>query len=416
MILLCVVVQLMLLVSAKRLLSTWAHPVLALIAIWTVILVATVTFGGDYKFSPAAWLAVTGFEVAGLAGALMAFAMNPGVKGRSACQPPIAWARAISWISLFAGIAAVVSIAQSKGFSPRSLLAVDVLLDASRTFSIARYQDDYRMPLIARAGQMIVMFGALVCGYQFAADRGSMRRFEFFLPLIPLLMIAVVLTTRASVIFGLILWVSAYLAASFGLSGRLDWRPLSPRGFVAASVIAVLVGVMFVALQFLRGGITDIGRLPEVLAHLKKWPLGGLAGFSAWFDSFSEEGPTHGYYTFTGIFDLLGIRARDTGLYLDYVDLGDGSFGNIFTIYRGLIQDFTWVGAAVLILGFGMVSSTAVSLALRGRAAGVGLLVVLYPLVLFSHVVSFYSFFGHFAAATLFLVALWISARAQGRE
>ena len=55
-----------------------------------------------------------------------------------------------------------------------------------------------------------------------------------------------------------------------------------------------------------------------------------------------------GAYTFAGVFDLLGIKQRQIGVYEQYETLAGGEDTNIYTLLRGLIQDFTLPGAMPL--------------------------------------------------------------------
>ena len=78
--------------------------------------------------------------------------------------------------------------------------------------------------------------------------------------------------------------------------------------------------------------------------------LGHLAAFSAWFDTYLKQmgGATFGARTFAGPLNLLGISTRVTGVYTTFVFVGGGpGKTNIYTAQRGVIEDFTLVGAEV---------------------------------------------------------------------
>lgn len=411
MIFMCLLLQLATLLFAKTLLRYWIHPVIVLVLLWTALSVATVLFAPEYYFSAASYVAIILFQVAAVIGAVLGFAAAP-----TRVYPPtemtIKGARFVSWASLFIGLVAASIVLQSKGNTLSVLFDFAKLSEVSRDFSLARYQEDYRMPLTARVCQMVVFAACLVCGAQFAIDRKSMRGFEFFLPLISLVSIVLVLTTRATFIFGALFWVSAYVAGGYFRSSAASWQPFTKRGAIYAIAGSLLFTGGFIWMQMLRGGIVgDMSRLPEVLAHIKKWPFGSLAGFSVWFDSKSFSEPAFGYFFLTGVFDLAGIRARETGLFSDYVDIGSGNMANIFTLFRVIIDDFTYPGAALFMLILGFTSSLAVSITLRRSVLGIVLLSMLYPLVLWSPIVGFYTYLGHVVAAMCFAFYLPLMMR-----
>ncbi|WP_165971206.1 O-antigen polymerase [Luteimonas terrae] len=390
------------------------HPVTVLAIFWSALSVATVVLAPEYHFSAASYLAIVLLQISALIGGVLGLSiLAPRAKTQ---KEVVLWhPRAISWVSIAFGFSAAALILWSKGNSISSLISFSQLADVSRDLSVARYEDDYRMPLLARILQMFVFFSAMVCGSQFALNPSSMRKYEFFLPIAALAFISVLLTTRATIIFGLLFWIGAWLASAFFKASSADWHPLSTRVVINSLLAACVAAISFIWLQFLRGGITDdFSRLPEVMAHLKKWPLGSLAGFSAWFDSGETPSPALGYYSFTGIFDTLGIRERETGLYTNFVDLGDGSQGNIFTVFRALIDDFSLGGAFLAIFLFGIASSLAISLCRRKSLGGLAMLAIIYPYVMFSSFTSFYSFLGHIVAAAAFTFYLSVFCKKKG--
>lgn len=416
MIFMCLFLQLATLLFAKALLRYWMHPILVLVLLWTALSVATVLFAPEYYFSAASYVAIILFQVAAIVGAVFGFAAAP-MRVRPPIEMTLKGVRFVAWASLFIGLIGASIVLQSKGNTLSVLLDLAKLAEVSRDFSLARYQEDYRMPLIARICQMFVFVACLVCGAQFAIDRKSMRGFEFFLPLISLISIVLVLTTRATFIYGAIFWLSAYLASSYFCSSSASWQPFTKRGAIYSVVGALLFTGGFIWMQMLRGGIVgDMSRLPEVIAHLKKWPFGSLAGFSVWFDSRDFSEPTFGYFFLTGVFDLAGIRARETGLFSDYVDIGNGDMANIFTLFRVIIDDFTYPGAALFMLVLGFISSLAVTITLRRSIFGIALLSVIYPLILFSPIVGFYSYLGHVVAVLLLSIYLPLMARRLGHN
>lgn len=402
-------------VLARLTLGAWLHPACLLSSIWSALACATFFFAPEYFVSPAAYLVLISLQTACLVGALCGSAV---AKPAAISRPPfiLLGVRPIAWIAFFIGTSSLVALVHSQGISLSGLLDPGQLLDTSHDFSVARYQDGYRMPLYASVAQMFVFFGCAVTAWDFGIQK-SIKRWEYVLPLMPLIGTAIVLTTRATMIFGAIIWTGGFLASKWSRVTGLSKAVVGGRLILAVVAGGGFFLVTFVTLQFLRGGELDLSRTPEVLEHIKKWPFGSIAGFSVWFDKNGVSGSaSYGYYSFTGLFDLLGIRSRETGLYSDYVDLGHGQMGNVYTLFRGLIEDFGIMGSLLAMLVFGWLCSIGVSASLRGRKLGMWLLTMLYPIVLFSPFVSFYAYSGHIFAMALLLMYLRVCVRRSQRQ
>src|SRR5207302_45054 len=94
--------------------------------------------------------------------------------------------------------------------------------------------------------------------------------------------------------------------------------------------------------------------------------------------------------TFAGAFDLLGLRGRVIGTYTNYVNTIASENTNIFTMFRGLIEDFTLLGAAAVCGLFGYLSGKTYS-SPSCRPWFILGLSAYYAVALFSPLFSFFS-------------------------
>ena len=119
--------------------------------------------------------------------------------------------------------------------------------------------------------------------------------------------------------------------------------------------------------------------------------------------------------TFAGIFDQLGLVERGNGLFTEFADLGNGDDSNVFTAFRGLIEDFGLAGALVFMAFLGALSD---HLYQRLRAARSLSLVPIFGItacwLLYSPIVSLFSYTSNVAGTLLLATYLWLftSARA----
>jgi len=147
----------------------------------------------------------------------------------------------------------------------------------------------------------------------------------------------------------------------------------------------------FIGIQMVRyAGWQVQGRLASVvgLLWLDSFPYMGV--FSSWLQGHAlsvNTHPTLGQYTFAGAFDLLHIHTRVAGLYTDQVQI-DGAGYNIYTAFRGLIEDFTVPGALLFLALVGFGAQIAYLRAKSGDFLSVGILAAFYAATLWSFVVD----------------------------
>lgn len=394
--------------SRKALQSAY-HPAVILCQLWFFVLLLTTLFAPDYYFSPMAYLLVIAMQISAVLGAVCYYFIG---HDRTNCarrefSPDFSHFRVIVYGSLFFGLVAIYATLRAQGFGLSSMLSISGILQVSHAMSLARYEDQFQIPLVARLGQMAIFFASAVGGLNYSLNSRKYRKFEYFLPIVPSLFIALILTTRAAVLFNLVFWVCANLSGGLLGGGRVNLVLLTKRTVIALILGILFIVLMFVSLQFMRGGVTDFGRLREILLHLRQWPFGSIAGFGIWADTFQFDwSGSGGYYTFVGLFDQLGIQARKLGLYDQYVNLGSQSWGNIYTAYRGIIQDYTLAGALAFMAVLGFAGSTSFANCVRGNAVAASLLIAVYAFFLWTPIVSFFGYTAHIGAFILFGVYL----------
>src|SRR5437867_3238013 len=117
-----------------------------------------------------------------------------------------------------------------------------------------------------------------------------------------------------------------------------------------------------------------------------------LGVFSGWLASYGLWDGLHltfGQYTFAGVFDLLHIHTRVAGLYTEQVVI-NGSQYNIYTAFRGLVQDFTVPGALAFLVLVGFLAELTYKRARSGNLLYARLLAAFYAATLWSFVVDIF--------------------------
>lgn len=108
----------------------------------------------------------------------------------------------------------------------------------------------------------------------------------------------------------------------------------------------------------------------KLLFYIASYAFGHLYAFSDWFSNltygnsmntyFHQEHYTNGLFTFMSIFKTLGLPANvPDGYYDEYYNYRNIIQSNIYTVFRGAIQDFSFFGSYLYILLTGAVTNFA---------------------------------------------------------
>jgi hypothetical protein len=95
-----------------------------------------------------------------------------------------------------------------------------------------------------------------------------------------------------------------------------------------------------------------------------------------------------------GSFDRLGIKQREIGVYDEYLVLRGGEEINIYTAFRGLIQDLTPVGAVLLAIVMGLVAGATSRSGLKHHPISLLVLAGYYACIIFSPNTSLFTYNG----------------------
>jgi hypothetical protein len=216
------------------------------------------------------------------------------------------------------------------------LASIEGVVSLGREMALKRYYDDYSPPLAARLLGSLSLTGLLVAGVTMAMPSARPLRPYAALPFVALLFGALIHAARSGFFMGCVMFFSSYVVTA----GYLGFT----RSFFRR------LGLGFV--QFQRGGTLDTEGVSEAGTIVRDSILGALASFDRWFIAADGSTMRGGFYTFGGVFTLLGMGARVAGVYVDTVDVG-ATTTNIFTAMRGLIADFSLPGALIALFLFG---------------------------------------------------------------
>jgi hypothetical protein len=226
------------------------------------------------------------------------------------------------------------------------------LVQMAAKWTLLRY-DGFIDPWPLRLAAIWVYPPALVGGILFPLSRNLRDKTIAIASLWPGLLLTALSGGRVAFLVAGVCWLGGCWSAR-------ACRPVNRRGFFHLKS-GLLLGAGALALLLLYAGVNSLRGAKDASdardlsldfdrGQIRNYMFGMPAAFAEWFDRDQQDSMKWGALTFPGPFALLGIRQRTLGTYTDSAPTFGLEGTNIFTIFRGLVQDFT-LGGAFLISG-----------------------------------------------------------------
>jgi hypothetical protein len=246
------------------------------------------------------------------------------------------------------------------------------LIPMAAKWTLLRY-DGFLDPWPLRLAAVWVYPPALVGGILFSLSQHLRDKAVALLSLLPVLLLTALSGGRSAFLVGLACWLGGHWSARAGRvdlcrshvsRSEVDRNPVG-RSRVLSSLTGLKSGfllgfgalallLLFLGVDSLRGAKEDSDvrdfSLEFRSGQVRNYMFGMPAAFAEWFDSDQHHAAQWGALTLPGPFAVLGIHARTLGTYTDSASTVGIEGTNVFTIFRGLVEDFT-LGGAFLICG-----------------------------------------------------------------
>jgi oligosaccharide repeat unit polymerase len=304
------------------------------------------------------------------------------------------------------GLISFVIVLNSAVQNLGSLLSMEELLNVARKIASHRYDRTYR-PFLSQLLNMFLYAGPLFGGILVAISQRRRYVIIAALPILPALLMTAVFTLRGFTIISILLWISSYLGTRV-LLGR--YQLFTKRHVIVGLLVVVLSFSIVTGARFARRGSIDKRSIAAAYVDARTCAFGHIAVFSNWFDRKGLEvnNPLLGAYTFAGIVDLLGIREREVGLFTEAVTLSSGDTSTIYTVFRVLIEDFTFLGSLFVLFLVAFLASRVYQRVLQEDARTMPILAAFYATVLWSFCTSIWIWNSIIAAFVLFAAGFLI--------
>lgn len=368
--------------AAMRMLAgTWLQPSAFFALWWCFAGILPLLLAPSESVGPNAMVWLIGASVAVSLGALVG---NHGFRTRlnAAVAPPtdreLLLFETIVVVSMVLGFASNITYVTGSGIALSEVLDIERLVVVSNQLYVERFSElAPDPPRLSQALLPFVYLGPLAGGILFVLRKEKRWKLVALLAFLPPLGVTLLQTTKAAVLYSLILWLSGYFAARLR-AGKL--AVFTKSHIVVAAVAGIAMLVLFFATSLARLASPDASLLGVVIAKLFSSAFGHMSVFSQWLAEYwaAPFGPSFGTVTFAGPLELFGYSHRIPGLFEQIIELVAGEMSNIYTGFRPLIQDFTIPGALAILAALGFVGGYGFRLVARGHWSGLPLLLIAY--------------------------------------
>jgi oligosaccharide repeat unit polymerase len=252
--------------------------------------------------------------------------------------------RAVVPLALIGALAIPLHLKLAPGLTGSGVQAL------AREISLQRYEAGVVAPAVVRLTFPAFYAAAALGGVLCASSLASRPRIIGALAVVPAFAYGALTTTKAAAIWSFLLWFGGWLVAQVALV-----RPLNRLRVRSLFAMTVGLAATIAAAFFLRYDLRSLDQWAAIADKFLVYALAHQYNFSVWASEMRFPLPDlHlGAVSFGGVLSTFFGAGRVQGVYADFAQNGAQSIGNIYTAFRGLIEDFGVVGAGLLMAAVG---------------------------------------------------------------
>lgn len=380
--------------------GTWISPASLFSLLWTFFITFSVILAPEYYFSPLALLYILSILLTYFVGNKLYYLLPSNffipLFSRQNNYLLINQKFLLIYI-LFACVAAfssIVLLISGSGFNVKDIFSMESYITIASGLSEKRYAGESE-PFGTVILLGIGFSGNLAGGLLFAFSKNKLYKIFSTLSLIPVLIYTIIYTTRAAFLFGAIFFISSYLSAIVFLK-KDNTVIFTLKNMLFLISGCIFVFVLFIGTQLARMEVRElsISETVRIFNHIKSSFVGNISPFSIWFDLTDFKQPaSFGAYSLAGLFEKLGISRRDIGVFAESFDVSNSfNYTNIFSLFRVIIEDFSFIGSYLFFLFFGFFSNWIYHQVKSGNLIFIAVLSPIFAFLLWSFIVSIFAY------------------------
>ncbi|MFA0401740.1 O-antigen polymerase, partial [Vibrio splendidus] len=268
--------------------------------------------------------------------------------------------------------------------------------------AISRYDSTLNVSVFYKISTIFSFLCALLLGTFSAVKKNNLSKLLTVAFFSILFLDSILMAARAGLLLQLSAFLSSYLLAKY-VTHEKGFYSISAPKVIFVIVFFSIIYAFFVLVQVARGGKDDFDLL-SISSHVLTWFVGYLSAFDIWIKDYYNFEHSFGLRTFSGLADALNISQRSGGVYTP-VEVKDGRVTNVYTAYRGLIEDFSLPFSIVIMTSLGVVISKGVNeLIFTRNSFYYSIVVMVIYFILWSFVINPYIYNTVLLAMIMFFV------------
>lgn len=297
------------------------------------------------------------------------------------------------------------------------------LLETAAEYTARRYSDDLKLNVFGQLSIVLAYPAAIFGGILYdSGDRKKANEKLIFFALAPAILVMLIQGAKGMLFLVIALFWSGvvYSKLNRGEYGLVQRKSVKRTIAYAALIFPVVV------VSFLARGLYGVDDNQYVVSALIKYfasySSAHIYAFSDWFSSvtggvstlrYVEDFHANGFYTFMAIFYFLGGgKEMPPGIYDEYFHYGELIESNIYTMYRGLVNDFGLAGSFLFMMTVGMVLSICYWRVLVSKNSFISSSIVLHSIGCFytSYIISLLIWNSVYASFLIVLMVLFVNS------
>ncbi|WP_282140959.1 O-antigen polymerase [Cytobacillus oceanisediminis] len=420
-----VFILLIIVMLGKLIMKSWFNPASLLTIYWaTFIIFALIAFDNfEWNYIGVFWIIITCIFFGG--GYILGSSFVQ--KRLPDCQPVIkrnekitgiSWR--IIWVIIIIGLSRTILEVVGNGFSLKMLFNIDSLININTDMAYQRYYEGGPKNNILMQIMLVFVYAGPLCGgYAFNHAEKKSQLYLSFLTFVPSISSLLVTNGKAGLMASVFLWCSGFIV---GYIGKYKKAPtIKLKRVIRIGVIGLLfIGLLYLSMLLRIGDFSKETR-DVVSEKFEVYALGHIPAFDYWFMNYENDSSyIIGEYTFSALFDTLGLTSQQQGIFKELVYITDQWPTNIYTVFRGLISDFGIFGGWLFSTILGLLAGILYNLLLLSRNSKSILvrvsLSMIYFSILYSFIVSSFSYLSFILAFFVFAFYLRLSDQKQSKE
>ena len=375
---------------ARKLFSrTYLTPTGVLCGIWILIISLKVILAPDFYFGYEAVFYIGSFSMFFFIGELLFYFLSKendteeikeikpfyehGEEFKNRLRKYIIW---ISFISLFGSLFYLKAFINHFGSFAEFLIAGELI-------RADLFDGNISIPAIS-IFSMLLSYSAINLSMVFYSRYG----FYWFqtIPFFSVLILSFSQAARAGMVIVIFQIVSGKIFRLLSKNeGKIELKLVKPLLYILPTLL-----IIFTLIESFRYQAFEYNseRVEFTKNTFNVYTFGGVSGFSTYLDEVhkSTNDLTYGRYTFSSLYNLLGIAKAETGIYDQYLNVSPTQTANIYSIFRPLLEDFGYLGMLIWALILGMIANFSFRYSLRGSLIGISMCVSIYIYLMFSFI------------------------------